>query len=153
MKSLDHKTRTVSFAPSEGDSEQALPFKMAPLIDIVFLLICFYLLVAQFVSTQDDASVQLPVIAASQGQPEMPAEVVVNVRSDDELIVEGQSLSLAELRSLLLSRKQKMGSKTLRVVVRTDRQQRFGKLDEVLQTCRQAGLKQVIFRVVAEEER
>lgn len=153
MKLFDHKIRSISFAPKEGQNDQVAQFPMAPLIDIVFLLICFYLLVAQFVSSQDDASVQLPIIAASQGQPEMPAEIVVNVKSDGELIVEGRSLSLVELRSLLTDRKLKAGANTLRVVIRTDRRGLFGRLDEVLQTCRQSGLKQIIFRAISGEER
>ena len=152
MKLLDQKTRSISFAPKEELNDQASPFQMAPLIDIVFLLICFYLLVAQFVSSQDDASVQLPIVTASQGQPEAPAEIVVNVRSDGKLIVEGQSLSLVKLRNLLLDRKLKVEPDTLRVVIRTDRRELFGRLDEVLQTCRKTGLKQVIFRAVSSEE-
>ena len=39
----------------------------------------------------------------------------------------------------------------LRVVVRADRRQSFANLDEVLQTCRQAGVRQVVFRAAEGE--
>jgi biopolymer transport protein ExbD len=44
------------------------------------------------------------------------------------------------------------GGEPFRVVVRADRRQRFGRLDEVFRLCRRAGLGRVIFRARQESE-
>jgi biopolymer transport protein ExbD len=142
---------TLEFAPGQPNRPAALP--MAPLIDIVFLLICFYLLVAQLIRSQKDPAVELPAMAHARSQRELPAEVVVNVRADGAIVVNGRAVSLAGLPGLLrgeLDRARRDG-KPFRVVVRADRRQQFARLDEALRACKRAGLAKVVFRAREEQ--
>ena len=144
--------KTMQFIPAEPPRE--VDIQVAPLIDIVFLLICFYLLVSQLITTQKDPSVVLPVMASPAAVSEQPAELVINLRNDGAIVIGGRSVSLAVMRSLLAEQIARCRKKneTLRVVVRADRRQRFGKLDDILRAARQAGAKQVVFRARKGEE-
>jgi len=150
----------LDFVSARADRPAGL--QMAPLIDIVFLLICFYMLVAQLITNQKDASVLLPAMANPVSQSERPAEIVINLRADDRITVDGRVMSLARLEAVLadqLARARRRSarpagdqggqgdtSSLLRVVVRADRRQRFGRMDQVLAACRKAGITQVVLR-------
>ena len=147
------KTREIQFAAAAG-RPAGTTMQVAPLIDIVFLLICFYLLVAQLISTQKDPTVELPEMASPAARPEDPAEFVINLRHDGTVTVEGRPVELRAVRAMLaeqLARAERT-KQPLRVVVRADRRQRFGKLDELLKVCRQAGARQVVYRTVRKEQ-
>ena len=73
----------------------ALELGMTPLIDIVFLLLIFFMLTSQFV-VQEGIQVDLPVTERSHALP--AAEVNrITVRSDDVLVFEGRSMTLREM--------------------------------------------------------
>ena len=143
---MGEQAATFDFSPPRRGRPAAL--QMAPLIDIVFLLICFYLLVAQLIRTQKDPAVDLPVMVYASSAAEAPAELVVNLRADGSVTVGGRAVADGELPRLIhaeLARAVEAGT-PLRVVVRADRRQRYGKLDELLRLCKQAGLSKVVFR-------
>ena len=122
--------------------------QMAPLVDIVFLLICFYLFVAQLISGQKDHTVELPVMISPAARAELPAELVINLREDGTVTVGGRAIALSELPAIVMGGTGGHGKTTgpVRVVVRADRRQPFGNLDEVLAICRQSGVTLVVFR-------
>jgi biopolymer transport protein ExbD len=133
---------------SAGAYEYQAKLQLAPVIDLVLFLIWFYLLVGQLVVNQKDAEVQLPSMTRAVAGKELPAEIVINLRQDGLITVAGQEVRGASLVELLQRElaKAKQEGQELRVVVRADRRQRFGLLDEVLRTCRSAGVEQVAFR-------
>jgi biopolymer transport protein ExbD len=143
---MSTKAKTVSFAPAAAAGESGI--LVAPLIDIVFLLICFYLLVAQLITRQKDPSVQLPAMASPLADKEGPAEFVINLRRDGTITVGGRPASVAETRRMLADQlaRARRTRQPLRAVVRADRRGNCGALDEVLQACRDAGLRQIVFR-------
>ena len=145
-------SKNLQFIPDEPTRE--VEIQVAPLIDVVFLLICFYLLVSQLITTQKDPSVVLPLMENLAAVSEQPAEFVVNLRDDGAIVIGGRSVSLTAMRSLLSEQLVRSGKKneTLRVVVRADRRQRFGKLDNILRSTRNAGAKQIVFRARKGEE-
>ena len=143
---MSDQSRTVRFARAEP--ADAASIQVAPLIDIVFLLICFYLLVGQLVRDQKDPSVQLPAMASPVGHQESPAEFVINVRSDGTITIAGHPVTVLEAQKMLADQVTRAAQdrQPLRVVVRADRRGQCGKLDEVLQACREAGLQAVVLR-------
>lgn len=122
--------------------------QIAPLIDIVFLLIGFFMLATQLIQTQADPAVQLPEMTRSKAGPDVPAEITVNVRTDGSLLVNGRTLAARDLAALLsLERGRKPSTDApLRVVIRADKRQHFDKLDKVLEACRNAGISSIILR-------
>ena len=120
---------------------------MAPLIDIVFLLICFYLLVSQLIQHQRDPTVQLPVMTSQEAVMEAPAEIVLNLRNDGSVTVDGRRVPLGSLAGFLAAQvRHAPPNVSPRVVIRADRRQRFGLLAEVQHACREADIDHHILR-------
>ena len=86
------KNREVNFVRDEPQEERSL--QMAPLIDVVFLLICFYLFVAQLITNQKDPSVHLAEMGSPIAARETPAEVTINLRSDGAITMGGRPVTL-----------------------------------------------------------
>jgi len=138
---------TVTFElPDAPASDSGIA--VAPLIDIVFLLICFYLIVSQLMENQKDPLVILPAMASPLASVELPADVTINLRQDGLVSVAGRKVAVEQLPALLRQRQALAGSqgRTVRVVVRADRRQSFARLDQILKACQEAGLGQVVFR-------
>ena len=87
-------------------------------------------------------------MANTMSRTEEPAELILNLRADGSINVDGAILAPSQLAPLLTGELAKAGQTglDLRVVVRADRQGRFDRLNEVLKTCRGCGLSQVVFR-------
>jgi biopolymer transport protein ExbD len=83
---------SVRFRPRR---RPALELGMTPLIDIVFLLLIFFMLTSRFV-VQEGIQVDLPETDRSHT---LPAERTqrITVRSEDVLILNGQTMTLREM--------------------------------------------------------
>ena len=67
--------------------------QLAPMIDIVFLLLIFFLVTWQFSRSEQDSKVKVPT--SSQGKEETRAisEINVNIRQGGELVINGETLT------------------------------------------------------------
>lgn len=140
-------TQAVDFGSAVPDG-QRVKVMVAPLIDLVFLLICFYLLVGQLVVHQKDPTVRLAEMTTPLASAESPAELVINLRQDGHITIAGQDVPEADLPGIVsaeLTRAAK-ADQPPRIVIRADRRQSFGRLDTLLKICRKAGVSQVVFR-------
>tara|TARA_B100000683_G_scaffold262526_1_gene289711 strand:- start:437 stop:910 length:474 start_codon:yes stop_codon:yes gene_type:complete len=147
MQHMQLKNRTaIRFNPTLP-GKPATP-GVAPLVDIVFLLICFYLFVTQSLQSLDERSVDLPVIEQSQSQELLPAEIVINLTVEGDVIVAHEPMSINQLAMhLRQAQRQSLDQgRDLRVVIRADKNQTFDKLDTLMDVSRRAGLDMVILR-------
>ena len=126
--------------------------QVAPMVDIVFQLIGFFMLASQLLQTQKDPSVQLPVMLSTEARQEVPAEITINLRAGGGVTVNGLEVSLEDVgRALAATLAESRGRGTAaRVVVRADRRERFDELGRILDACRRQGVEQVIFRARGE---
>jgi biopolymer transport protein ExbD len=137
----------------QATDHETIALQVAPLVDIVLFLICFFMLASEMVGSQKDPAVSLPHMSSPLAESETPAEVTVNLRADGAITVDGRVVALDRVPALVSGQAGLAGrdGRPLRVVVRADRQLLFAALDDVLVACRKAGLGQVIFRATAEE--
>jgi biopolymer transport protein ExbD len=146
-------TDRLDFSPAQPSSPMGI--QIAPLIDIVFLLICFFMFAMQLMQTQADASVQVPVMSSERADPQTPAEIIVNVRRDGTIRVNSAEVTPDGLTGLLAGEVARSTKRPipLRVVIRADRRQHYDGLDKALNACRRAGITQIILRAEREEDR
>lgn len=108
---------------------------LTPLIDIVFLLLVFFMLTAHFVEEQD-LEVQLP--EAQSGEPrEQEGPLTVTLREDGELMVEGAVVPPGQLEAVL--RRNLEGRPKRQVRVRGDTEADLGAMVEIMDAARAAG--------------
>lgn len=117
--------------------EQPSP-NLTPMIDIVFLLIIFFMVGTKFVEMERKIDVKVPEVANAGALTPAPEKRVINVHRDGQISLDGQFVTLDELNSLLAAaRRQHAG---LGVIVRGDGVGEFQNVATVLNACQQAGI-------------
>lgn len=122
---------------------QGTVLNLTPLIDIVFLLLIFFLLTTQFIE-EDGIGVRLPTAASAVDRERDELAVVVTAEGD--LFVEGQRLSMAELGLRL---RDLMGRDTT-IVLRGDREVHLQQVVSVMEQAKLAGAARIV--VATEQE-
>ena len=108
---------------------------ITPLIDIVFLLIIFSMVVSQFTKMELE-DIELPAAAKGQEPKEAPpSRIVVNVTREGRIVVSRRALSVASLRGLLSAESQRNGPENVSVIIRGDRNTPWRKVTEILGAC------------------
>jgi biopolymer transport protein ExbD len=76
-------------------------FQLAPMIDIVFLLLIFFIVTWQFSRSEMDLKVSVPTSTEGRDNRRSLREIIINVRDDGTMIVDGQLLTEEEVLSKL----------------------------------------------------
>ena len=120
---------------------------LTPMIDVVFLLLCFFVTSQIFAQWETEIDVALPT-AATGGMPQrLPGEVIVNVRADGATVVNGQVLDDAQLRAMMDRLVQLFPGQP--VLLRADKTTAYEHVVRVLDTCRQADIWNISFATLA----
>ena len=109
---------------------------IAPLIDVVFLLLIFFMLTSSFI-TEPGIEVNLPRAVTSEAIEEK--NIVVTVTSENVLYIDGQVVTLQELTARL--RRGHDEEKAL--FIRADRRASVGRIVEVWDLARDVGIPRV----------
>jgi biopolymer transport protein ExbD len=116
---------------------------LTPLIDIVFLLLVFFLLTTQFIE-EDGIGVKLP--SSNSVTTRDRDEVAIAITQKGDLFVQGQRLPLANLAAKL---EEVLGPDTT-VVVRGDREVALQTLVSVMEKAKQAGAARLVVATLQE---
>lgn len=132
-------------------SSRTLGLNMTPMIDVVFLLIIFFLVSSHLARREQRWELPLPQAATGQKLPEdTPAQLTVQVLADGRLYVAGRHVAPADLETLLADRRQVHGA-ALAVRVRADRNVPYRQVEPVLVACSRAGIWNVSYVVQPRE--
>ena len=120
---------------------------LTPMIDVVFLLLCFFVTSQIFAQWETEIDVALPT-AATGGMPQrLPGEVIINVRADGTAVVNGQVLDDAQLRGMMDRLVELFPGQP--VLLRADKSTAYEHVVRVLDTCRQADVWNISFATLA----
>ena len=133
----------------ESESELDGP-NMTPVIDMVFLLLIFFLCATRFDQEERELSAVLPEVVLAELLSLLPAELVVNIARDGKYIVAQQTLSEDQLAALLAEAGQKNPG-TQAVLIRGDADSAWKTGVRVMGLCNRAQI--VNYRVAVVEER
>lgn len=120
-------------------------FQMAPMIDMVFLLLVFFMCVSTMAQAERK-EVELPHSKESAVAEDLSGRGVVTVDADGQAYVAAKAVSHAELKELLRAAAE--ADATFRVQIRADRDTPFSHLRPVLKVCAEAGAHEVIYATV-----
>ena len=106
---------------SRSRPHHTLAFNMTPMIDIVFLLIIFFMTVSQITRTVDHP-VELPHVVEGTAESKT-ATVTINLNEKGSVIVAGKVLSQQEVVAALQAQLEKMDNDPdrIRIQIRCDR--------------------------------
>ena len=120
-------------------SRSALPtFQMTAMMDIIFLLLCFFITTSIFSQWEYEIDISLPTAATGKVPDRLPGEIIINIADDGRVSINQQDLTLDALRGRLDRLARYFPGQP--VVLRADRQTRYEDLIRVIDTCRKADI-------------
>ena len=117
---------------------------MTPLIDVVFLLLIFFLVATTLSEEERQLSVQLPSASEAQPLTSRPRELVINISAAGEYFVSGEKITLKRLEQVLALASASSSGRSA-VLIRADKR---GILDHVvaaLNACNKAKIRDYRF--------
>ena len=118
------------------DEQPAL--NLTPMIDIIFLLIIFFMVGTKFSELERKIGLDIPSVSDSGALTAAPAKRVVNVYRDGSLTLDQTPVTLEQLTNTLSSAQRQYHD--LGVLIRGDAAGQFQRVAEVLNACKQAGI-------------
>ena len=114
---------------------------LTPMIDIVFLLLIFFMVGTKFTELERKIGLQVPQVADRGALTAAPERRVVNIYRDGTISLDQEPISLEELtRQLAAARSQ---YSDLGVLIRGDAEGRFQRVADVLNACKQAEIREL----------
>ncbi len=117
--------------------------QLAPLVDVLMLLLIFFLLTWNAARNENELDVKVPKASEAKEKTAPIGDVVVNVKSDGNVVVNRRTLSGPELSELLKGLVQLDPNQA--VVIRGDETGAYKNVVGVLNICSEAGVTNVAF--------
>ena len=131
----------------QKNTDQQPGFQLAPMLDVVFLLLIFFVVTQKFMLNEQDLKVKVPTAPKSTEEKSRAIdEMIVNVREENgELVItiDREIFTLDKLKSLM--QRQVEASPSQPVRIRGDADTRWQKIADVISACSQAGVWNISF--------
>jgi len=122
-------------------------FDITPLIDVVFLLVIFFLVTTHFAQNEQVEAVELPHASQVDDSRESPRRMIVSVTRQGDLFVKGRPVEMAELDQLLQTEPNGRTA-DYEVRIRSDQLTPYANVEPILLACLRAGVTNVGFSVI-----
>ena len=134
--------------PLKIEREDQNAINLTPMIDIVFLLIIFFMVSTKFSELNEaerDLSINVPTVSNATALTSAPKKRLVEVAQDGTITLDHRQVTLNGLKTKLTAAKKQYPK--LGVVVRGDGRSDFQPIASVLATCRQAQITDLNLKV------
>ncbi len=147
------------FDPNSGNDGN-LGFQIAPMIDVVFVIMLFFMVMAGAVKVERELNSKLPAIAETTGPTDFVDEMVINIAENGEVSLNDEPMDTATskdmptLRATLMRLKQASDaakSPTLVTIV-SEPEAKYSRTIDVLDALAMAQIDNVTFTVNDEGE-
>lgn len=122
-------------------------FNITPLIDVVFLLVIFFLVTAHFAQNEQVEAVELPQASQVDNENELPRRLIVSVDRDGNMFVKGRAVSIVEFEQLLQAETNERTA-DYEVRIRSDQLTPYSQVEPILLACLRGGVTNVGFHVI-----
>lgn len=133
-------------------SKRKYGFNMTPMIDVVFLLIIFFLVSSHLSRQESQLELELPT--ASSGQEDSDQEtprLTINVKADGTLWLAGRPIKRDQLKQRFGEARDKEGG-DIEVRIRGSRAVPYAVVEPIMLACTGAKIWNVTFAVYREEQ-
>ncbi len=137
----------MNFGQKAG--EQKLGLQLVPMIDVIFLLLIFFVTASVFAQLEGELPITVPSAPASEPGVRSPGEIIINVAQDGSIIVNQRALDVPALEDVL----ERIASlyPGQAVIIRADRKTYHMDVVAVLNACAAAKIWNISFATMMEE--
>jgi biopolymer transport protein ExbD len=125
--------------PLKTDTIEEPNLNLTPMIDIVFLLIIFFMVGTRFAEMERQYDIELPSVSQAQPLTTLPDDITINVRRSGEIVVNGTPKTLDELKSDLIAASDNYQDQA--VLVRGEGQGPYQHVIDVVAACKEAKIR------------
>lgn len=133
----------------EGVNDE-LVLELTPLIDVVFLLLVFFMLATTFLDPEREIEIELPSAESAAELDQEPEEIVLNVLADGRVFHRNEELDQEQLLGLLRGAAQR--DPETPVTIRGHRAALHEMIVRVMDACGLAGLTNLAVGTTSEGE-
>tara|TARA_R110002072_G_scaffold13481_2_gene56819 strand:- start:10798 stop:11220 length:423 start_codon:yes stop_codon:yes gene_type:complete len=134
--------------PPSMTRSRSVSFNVTSLIDIVFLLIIFFLVASHVARSEAVEPVELPEVTDPAGDDEeSPLRIVITVMADRSMWIGSRRVLLPQVEQLILSAAQESLNQ-VEVRIRADHAATYLEIEPILLACAQFGVTRVGFAVL-----
>jgi len=116
---------------------------MAPLIDMVFLLLIFFMCSATLSEIEYTPDVRLPIAPRAKVPKNLQDRGVINILPDGSYMIASKIVTEKQMLKMMKLRKKQ--NPNLKLYLRANKEVPFKKVKTVLKTCAEAGINDIIF--------
>ena len=109
---------------------------LTSMLDVIFLLLCFFVTVSVFSQWENEISIRLPDAATADEPDRLPGEIVLNLDRGGRIVVNGVTLSLDDLKTRLARVAKLYPGQP--VIIRADKDVGYETLVRLIDACRAA---------------
>ena len=124
--------------------EEDYSLQLTALIDVVFLLLIFFMVSTAFVDFTRQLEIELPESTAGAPTPKTRV-YTIEINKDGSIFLDGVKTDLLDLPGRI---KAQGGGMKLSVVIRADKKLNYGLAVEVMGVCKEAGISDIGLAVI-----
>ena len=134
----------------DASQQPIAELELAPMIDVVFLLLIFFIVTWQFARFERDMDISVPAAEETENDKQSIGEIIVNVREDGAVVLNGVGVTNDELlnRFKLIAAEYPDQAVILRGAAAAD----FQHIINVLDLVKRAGIWNVAFATTKPEK-
>ncbi|MFP4057207.1 MAG: ExbD/TolR family protein [Candidatus Brocadiia bacterium] len=125
-------------------------FQLAPLIDIVFLLLVFFIVTSALQQIERQMGLNVPTAEKGKPQPNTQHPYYINVDKSGQIMIRNRVVSEEKLREWLKGLHESYGGAPPLIVIRADRETAFQHFVTVLDACAAAEIRNVAYANIKE---
>lgn len=126
-------------------NQEPIQLQLAPMIDVIMFLLCFFLLTWNLSRYEQDIAVKVPTAKNGQEPKTLPGEIILNLRQDGSVELERNTVSIEDLQKKLSQIQSVYPDQP--VILRGAEEVPYKFVVKVLDTCRAAKLTNIFFSV------
>jgi len=123
----------------EDENNDEMVLNLTPMIDVVFLLLIFFMVATTFLDPEREIDLELPKAESGRSAEQVLEELVINVMRDGSVTLSGQQVDRDGLLQVLRTSAQQ--DPTTPVTIRGDRLSSHESIVTVMDACGVAGLR------------
>jgi len=118
-------------------------FQVTPMIDVVFLCLCFFITASVFSQWENEVDIVLPTARSARVPERLPGEVIVNIARDGRITVNQTALTPDDLQGRLARLAKLFPGQP--IVIRADRATAYEHVMAVVDACRLVDIWNISF--------
>ena len=127
-------------------SIEPTPMQLAPLVDVLFLLVIFFAVTFQYAKDEQAMDVSVPASdSGKEKETRTVGEIIINIKKEGEIIINGQNYNVDELLAKLNNIIQMAGNHEQAVIIRGDEITDYKHVIRVMDACQKAGIYNIAF--------